>query len=120
MSSPLRLLLFETAVTFPHLSGLHKSQNTSMALKNVLLKIRNYFKIPWIWRKILILLFVWLAQWPKHFNIYHTAKNLFPTNMMLLKIPNTSAYLKTTMLVLLKDSAYWFLLLVTFDTKGHQ
>ena len=55
-----------TIITFPYLSSLHKSHNTSISLKNMLLKIRNYFKIPWIWRKILILLFVWSAQWPKH------------------------------------------------------
>ena len=40
---------------------------------------------PRIWRKILILLFVWPAQWPKT-SMITTAKRLFPTNLMFLKI----------------------------------
>ena len=39
-----------TRLMLLYLSGLHKSQNISMSLMNMLLKIRNCFMILWIWR----------------------------------------------------------------------
>ena len=50
-----------TRLMLLYLSGLHKSQNISLSLTHMLLKIRNYFMILRILRKILILLFVWSA-----------------------------------------------------------
>ena len=91
-----------TIVTFPYLSSLHKSHNTSMSLKNMLLKIQNYFKIPRIWRKILILLFVWSAQWPKHLPLL---KACFPPIWCFWRFPRLVLIWRQ-----LKDSAYWFLL----------
>ena len=59
----------------------------------MLLKIRICFKIPQIQRKILILLFVWLAQWPKKTLMITTDASLFPSNLMFLKIPICSSLL---------------------------
>ena len=53
-----------TRLMLLYLFGLHKSQNISLSLTNMLLKIWNYFMMLRILRKILILLFVWPAQWP--------------------------------------------------------
>ena len=53
-----------TRLMLLYLFGLHKSQNISLSLTNMLLKIWNYFMMLRILQKILILLFVWPAQWP--------------------------------------------------------
>ena len=53
-----------TRLRLLYLFGLHKSQNISLSLTNMLLKIWNCLMILRILRKILILLFVWPAQWP--------------------------------------------------------
>ena len=53
-----------TRLMLLYLFGLHKSQNISLSLTNMLLKIWNCFMMLRILQKILILLFVWPAQWP--------------------------------------------------------
>ena len=95
-----------------YLSGLHKSQNISISLTNMLLKFRNCFMILRIRRKILILLFVWPTQWPKA-SMFTTARSLFRTNMMLLKIPNNFSQLAQDD----KVSFFWSLVIGSF---GHQ
>ena len=56
------------------------------ASKIVLQIIPNCFKISRIWRKILILPFVWYAPWSKS-SMITTTSRLFPTDLMFLKIP---------------------------------
>ena len=97
-----RLILF-------YLSSLHKSQNISISLMNMLLKFWNCFMILRIRRKILILLFVWPAQWPKA-SMFTTARSLFSTNMMLLKIPNNFSQLAQDD----KVSFFWSLVIGSF------
>ena len=115
MSSPLRLLLFETAVTFPHLSGLHKSQNTSMALKNMLLKNRNCLKISRIWQKIGIDSPICRAcTTAKTLQYLPLLKAYFPPIWCFWRFPNNGAHL---VLLAQKDNNYLYISSVGFP-KG--
>ena len=104
-----------------YLFGLHKSQNISLSLSEYVAENLELFHDSPNFAGDFDSL-ICLACTMANASIFTTTRSLFPTNMMLLKDPNDycSREDNGSACLLVPFVGFFFFLLVSFVTKGHQ